>query len=154
MSTPIDMYRDVFLKFIADGMTYDEALDQFDEDEWFRASMEEVFTDQARIDVFGGGFVTNDERKLPALFALSCRAHRQRTDTREMQEQAIPLYMAGWTSEVPECFKNNSADFWRQCPVMSLYWRAPSKLPGKPGRRYLSTNQAYRAMMKAQQPKP
>lgn len=146
---PIDTYRDAFLKFLAEGMTYAEALSHFDEDAWNMAAMAEIFTNEAKIDISTREFLTNDSRKLPSLFLLGVRANRQITDDLDLQEQAIPLYLAGWQSEVPDSFKHNSKDFWRQCPTMSLYWRAPSKRAGKPGRLYRSTNQAFRAMTKA-----
>ncbi len=91
-----------------------------------------------------------------SLFCIMVAIGRQETNENDFEQQAAPLYLAGWTSEVSECYQTNSKDPWRQCPVASLYWRAPSKRPGKPGRRYLSTNQAFRAMerCKFKTPKP
>ncbi len=147
--SPIDTYRDAFLKFIREGMSYAEALEQFDEDEWNRAVMKEMFDHDALLDPVTRQWITNDSRGLPALFQLSILANFQMSSKRDFEEQAVPLMIAGWTSEMPECYRHNSQDPWRQCPVMSLYWRAPSKRPGKPGRKYLSTQQAYNAMKKA-----
>lgn len=35
---------------------------------------------------------------------------------------------------------------------MSYYWRRPGKKPGKKGRLFLSTDQAYRHLLKSNQP--
>lgn len=147
-----DTYRDAFMKFLAQGMTYAEAFDEFSPLEWQRAAMQEVVDDEAIIEPLTHEFVTNDERRLPTLFALSCRAMRQQQDVKDM-EQAYELWGAGWTHEVPEPFQHNYKDFWRQCPVMSWHWRAPSKRLGKPGRRYFSTQQAFNAMQRAHERK-
>jgi hypothetical protein len=152
---PTDTYRDTFLAFLAQGMTYSEALAEFDEQEFSREGMAEIFRHEAHIELWSHEWITADERRLPALFSLLVRAQRERADAQDFEEKSVPLMMAGWTSEVPECYRHNSSDFWRQCPTMSLYWRAPSRRPGKPGRRYLSTNQAFNAMNRAQaQPEP
>jgi len=150
---PTDTYRDTFLKFLAEGMTHEEALAQFDYEKFSRAALAEMLSNEAvcvRDENWRTAWVTNDSRKLPALFALLLLAQRQQADTQDFERQAVPLMLAGWTSETPGVYRNNSTDPYRQCPVMSLYWRAPSKRPGKPGRRYLSTNQAFNAMKKAQ----
>lgn len=143
---PCDQLRDSFLQFLSEGMTYAEALAEFDEDQFVKAAMAEVFHHE--VYCYGMEWKTNDERELPGLFSLYARASREMQDARDM-EFALALYAEGWTSEVPPTFQTNSRDFWRQCPVMSLYWRAPSKRPGRPGRRYLSTNQAYNAMKRS-----
>lgn len=143
---PIDTYRDTFLKFLADGMSYAEAFEQFDEKEWRKAVIAELDDGQTRLDRESGELVTNDERYLPALLSLGARADFERRSIRDFNEQAVPLMLAGWTSEVAN--PTNSKHFWSQVQTMSLYWRAPSKRAGKPGRRYLSTQQAYNAMMR------
>src|SRR5687767_553107 len=53
--------------------------------------------------------------------------------------QVSALLAAGWTFELPG---DGDYEPWQ------WYWRAPPKRKGKPGRKYLSTNQAYRAMMR------
>lgn len=143
----VDTYRDAFLRFVAEGMTHAESMEQFDKELWRLAMWEELDSGHA-IRNSVGDFVTNDERGLPALFELSAMASfeaRNSVGSHDM-DQAMALWASGWTSEVPN--PNNSKDFWRQPQVMSFYWRAPSKRPGKPGRRYLSTNQAFNAMQK------
>lgn len=125
---PIDTYRDTFKQLVAQGKTPLEALNEFDRDKWNAAMCAEI-----------------DERGESTLLALGAMAEHEANDLKDM-EQAIELWGAGWTSEVPECYKHNSKSFWRQCPVMSWYWRRPPRRAGKPGRRYLSTNQAYNAM--------
>ncbi len=132
MSAKTDVYRDAFLKFMADGMSYAEAYEQFDEQELQAAHMAEIDAGEARED--------------DSLFNLCVKANFERRNKQDFEEQAVPLMLAGWTMELPESHRHNSKDFWRQGQVMSLYWRAPSKRPGKPGRKYLSTNQAFNAM--------
>lgn len=152
---PFDTLRDSFLKFMANGMTYDEALSQFDEEEFTRAAMAELECGYTRtLSVFdgierAGNIVTNDERELPSLFDLKVHANFERENgvNGESYQQALDLWQAGWTSE---CEKPVSLDFWAQKQVMAWYWRRPSKRPGKPGRKYLSTNQAWQAMKKAE----
>jgi hypothetical protein len=150
MSTPIDILRDEFQRFVREGMSYAEALEMFDEDEFRKAAIEELETVGIRIDPKTYCQLVNDDRGVTPLIDLLGLAHMQQRSREDFEQQAVPLMLAGWTSEVPN--PTNRQDPWLQCQTMSLYWRAPSKRPGKPGRRYLSTNQAYRAMMKAQQP--
>lgn len=58
---------------------------------------------------------------------------------REGNAQAWALIRAGWRLEWPE------RDYLE---TFSWAWRRPPKRPGKPGRRFASTNQAYNAMMR------
>lgn len=148
--TSIDTLRDTFLHFMERGMNYAEALEQFDKDEFAAAAMQEVFQDEAT-RIPGKGWRTNDDRDLPGLMEFITRADYEEHDAEQM-ELAIELWTAGWTSELPcpEIQLGDDMDFWRKVQTMSLYWRAPSKRPGRPGRRYLSTQQAYNAMQKAQ----
>ena len=156
---PFDTLRDTLLKFVAEGMTYDEALSQFDEKEFTAAAMAEM--DQGLTQTLSvldgielaGNIVTNDERRLPSLFDLKVRANFERSNgiNGEAFQQALQLWQAGWTSEHE---KPASDKFWSQVQVMSWYWRAPSKRLGKLGRKYLSTNQAFNAMRKAQDISP
>lgn len=141
---PFDTLRDSFLRFLAEGMTHEEALEQFDEKEFTAAAMDElgggtlqrICTTESILDV--GSFVTNDARQLPALFEMLCTAHGERRNGVQgaNYQQALELWQAGWTSESER----------PDAQVMSWYWRAPSKRPGKQGRKYLSTNQAFNAM--------
>ena len=116
---PVDTYRDAFRAFLAQGMTHSEALDQFETSEFMAAVLMQV-----------------ENREGLELFNLYCLAHREKSNEYDM-EKALELWLAGWTSETPHV---------TQIDVMSWYWRAPSKRRGRPGRRYLSTNQAYNAM--------
>lgn len=153
MPYPIDTYRDAFLRFMTEGCSYREALEHFDEKEFRSAAMEELDGDLVRRigpleDIIrAGDFVTNDQRGLPALLDLLTHAEfekRNSVDSPDYQ-QALDLWQAGWTSENAN---PASPGFWGQTQVMSWYWRAPSKRAGKPGRRYLSTNQAWNALQK------
>lgn len=143
---PIDTCRDAFLAFLAQGMTHAEAYDQFDDKE-LRAAM--------RAELEGGLFIdpdteqlVNEDRK-PSLLDLISLAQYQKRSIRDFEQQAIPLMLAGWTIDTPPD-KYSNAEGWLQRQTMSLYWRAPGKRPGKPGRRYLSTQQAFNAMQRAQ----
>jgi hypothetical protein len=145
----IDTYRNAFLKFVADGMSYAEAYDQFDP-----LRLQDAVNAELRR---GDSIQTFDIKALrvenacghETLFDLCVKASFEKRNQTDFDEQALPLMLAGWTMEIPDSHKHNSSDFWRQGQVMSLYWRAPSKRKGKPGRFYRSTNQAFNAMTKA-----
>jgi len=130
-----DLFRDTFLRFLAEGMTHAEALAEFNRGEWNEAMNAEIME---------GGSNRSD-----SLLDLAAKAGFEERNLRDL-DQAIELWQAGWTSEDPNPQRDHSC-FWSQSQVMSWYWRAPSKRPGKPGRRYLSTNQAFNAMKKAGQ---
>lgn len=150
----IDTYRDAFLKFLADGMDHEEACNQFDKDLLNQAVNAELERgDSVRVfnsDPMGCDNACGHE----TLFDLVVKAGFVRRNRLDFETQVTPLLLAGWTYEVPDSYRHNSKDFWRQPQQMSFYWRAPSKRPGKPGRRYLSTNQAFNAMQRANQPTP
>lgn len=143
-----DTYRDSFLKFLSEGMTHAEALEQFDETLLRRAAVDELMEVGIRIHPVTYQQLLNDDRDLTPLIDLLSLGEMQKRSQRDFEQQAVPLMLAGWTSEVPN--PTNRKDPWLQCQTMSLYWRAPSKRPGKPGRRYLSTNQAHNALMRSQ----
>lgn len=130
---PIDTYRDAFKELLKRGMTPLEALREFERDRFNGALLEEL-----------------DLRKREAwdddssLLSLAARAGREESNETEM-EKAIELWIAGWTSETPHSTQED---------VMSWYWRRPTRRPGKPGRRYLSTQQAYNAMKRVCQNRP
>ena len=130
-----DVYKDAFKRFLADGMTHLEAMNQFDS---------KLFTEALLSEIESG---YNKEDSLLDLLAI---ASRMESDLKDFEEQALPLYAAGWTSELPNPEYEDKSCIWSTCAVMSLYWRAPSKRLGKPGRKYLSTNQAFNAMKKTQ----
>jgi len=132
-----DLIRDTFLKFVADGMSNMEALEQFDPEQFRLAMNAEIMSGEAR---------DRDDEK--SLLDLASRAGFEKRNQKDFDDQVVPLMMAGWIYEVPDSYKTNSRDFWRQVQWMSMYWRAPSKRPGKPGRKYLSTQQAFNAMMR------
>lgn len=146
---PIDTCLDLFQKFIRDGMTYADAYDQFDRDELQSAVNAELERGDS-VQVFSMNPIGNTNAcGHETLFDCVVKANFEKQQILDFNEQALPLYISGWTSEEPN--PSNSREFWRQTQVMSLYWRAPSKRPGKPGRRYLSTQQAFNAMTKAAQ---
>jgi hypothetical protein len=146
---PIDTYRELFHKFVADGMSYMEAEEQFGKEELQAAVNAELERgDSVQVfcmDPMGNTNACGHE----TLFDLVVKAQFERRNLKDFEEQAVPLMLAGWTSE--QVNPTNSKDFWRQTQVMSLQWRAPSKRPGKPGRKYLSTTQAFNAMRRAQE---
>lgn len=134
-----EIYRDSFLKFIAEGMSYREAMECFDPEELQRAVNAEL-----RADVV---LANHPDVKPTTLFDMVVRGEFEKRNSIDSKsgQQCLALWQAGWTSE---CANPAVPGFWGQTQLMSLYWRAPSKRPGKPGRRYLSTNQAFNAMQK------
>lgn len=143
---PYETYRAAFLRFVANGMTHAEALAEFDIDKWNAAMWEELEVVGRHYDTGRHEWVNNDgTASLLDLAALAHLQERNSLDSRDGQ-QMLDLYQAGWTSEVPDSGKHNSQDPWRQQQIMSLYWRRPPRRAGKPGRKYLSTNQAWQAM--------
>ena len=76
---------------------------------------------------------------------LSRQDHQER-NAQDM-EKALELSAAGWTAEIEK--HHTPHPFTGSVDVMSWYWRAPSKRPGKKGRKYLSTNQAWNAYQRA-----
>lgn len=145
--SPIDTYRDAFLKFLAEGMTHEEARAQFDEAE-LQAAVNAELERGDSVQVFNMDPMGNTNAcGRETLFDLVVKAGFEKRQRKDFEDQATPLMLAGWTME--NVNPNNSKDFWRQTQIMSLYWRAPSKRPGKPGRLYRSTQQAFNAMQKA-----
>jgi hypothetical protein len=70
------------------------------------------------------------------------------TDNADM-EICLKLSAAGWEAQKPVL--NHVPDpnnFWDRVRPMSWKWRRPSRRPGKPGRLFHSTNQAWRSMLK------
>lgn len=147
MPHPIDTYRDAFLRLMADGMSYREALETFDEDEFTKAALAEMDARGSLIMNENLDLVTNDERRAPALFDLLVHANFEKKNSVDGHDykQALDLWQAGWTSE---CANPPSEGFWGQTQVMSWYWRRPPRRKGKRGRLYLSTNQAWNALQK------
>lgn len=139
--TPIDTYRDAFLRFMSEGMTAMDALAQFDPEEWKAAMWAEVeLGEPRRYDPATFAWVTADGK--PSLLDLQVLAGLE--EAMLPDQQAIELWGAGWTSENPNPKY--------PCQTMSLYWRRPPKRAGKPGRRYLSTNQAWMALQREAKP--
>lgn len=82
---------------------------------------------------------------------LACLSVKSRMDSDDKDmEQALELTAAGWTAEDPRAKTNlpPPKNIWETTAVMSWQWRAPGKRPGKPGRLYLSTNQAFMALQR------
>lgn len=129
-----DIYRDAFLKFLKDGKSPLEALREFDQEEWRNALVAELESGAVRINPKTYRAEVHDG--LPSLLELGARASREQMNERDM-EQAIELWLAGWTSETPH---------GSQQDIFSWYWRRPSRRPGKPGRKFLSTTQALNTL--------
>ena len=71
---------------------------------------------------------------------LAVLADRGRVESwRRDSEQVYSLLAAKWTFEIPS----------EDSGPHSFYWRSPPKGKRELGRKYLSTNQAWNAMMKA-----
>lgn len=141
MNEPIDTFRDSFLRFIAEGMSYSEALAEFDLQAFQKAMLAE------------GELRPGCGRDEESLLSLLACAGREERDARDM-EKAIELWSHGWTSELPESYTTKEAieaaktDMWRRCAVMSFYWRRPPRTKSRKGKRFLSTDQAYNALRK------
>lgn len=131
---PIDAFRDSFLTLLKKGMTPLEALREFDRDEWNKAVSEEIL--DGEVSRNPETFILETQHGKPSLLELGAKALREEMNEKDM-DQAIALWLAGWTSEQPNA---------RQTDVMSWYWRAPAKRKNSKGRRYYSTNQAFNAM--------
>jgi hypothetical protein len=131
-----DTYRTAFLGFLDQGMTAGEALEQFDREDWNKAVTDELESHSVRINPTTFGLQTDDGK--PALCELSAMACRDRMNDRDMG-LAAELWLKGWTSENPHGHPRD---------VFAWFWRRPPKRPGKLGRKYLSTQQAYNAMKK------
>ncbi len=80
------------------------------------------------------------------MFDLLARASYQESEKKDM-EQALELSAAGWQAEIQP--HHTPHPFTGNVSVMSWYWRRPSKRKGKPGRLFLSTNQAFNALKRA-----
>lgn len=131
---PIDTYRDAFREMMKRGMTPLEALREFDRDRFNAAMSEEILSGACVLNPQTFAHEVHDG--LPSLLELASRAGREEMNERDMGD-ALELWMAGWTSETPHK---------SQSDAMSWYWRRPPRRKGKPGRLYLSTQQAHNAM--------
>lgn len=98
----------------------------------------EMFTrEQISAALFPDGKMPPASREFLDLLVVGGMELRNEKD----MEKAIELWLAGWTSEKPAPTTSQ---------VMSWYWRRPPRTKKRPGRRYLSTDQAYNAMKKEQ----
>lgn len=141
---PIDVYIDAFRDLLKQGMIHAEAIKEFTKEQvsdTINAELERG--DSVHVFNYETCEVENACGQ-ETFFDLVILARHQERQIKDFENEALPLMLAGWTSEDPS--PSNSKDPWRQTQVMSLYWRAPSKRPGNPGRRYLSTTQAFNAM--------
>ncbi len=78
---------------------------------------------------------------------LACLAVHSRMDMDdEDMKQALALTAVGWEVITPPPRATPPRNIWETLAVMSWQWRRPSRRPGKPGRKYESTNQAFRAL--------
>ncbi len=102
------------------------------------AEVESMFTkDQIHDVICSEGDVINQLEFL----RLCGTAGLERRNEEDM-DKATELWLAGWISETP--YES------QKYAVMSWYWRRPPKTKNRPGRRFLSTQQAYNAMKKEQ----
>lgn len=81
---------------------------------------------------------TFEELLDPKNMEISCRQAAERSN-RDAMVQVNALMAAKWQMEV---VSESATDPWQWA------WRRPGKRPGKPGRRFASTNQAYMALMR------
>lgn len=121
-----ETYRVAFRRLLTLGYQPADAIEEFEIDR-LRAALQEELENRGRMAL-------NDEN---SLFSMCARAWKDQAEIRDLG-QACDLWGVGWKSETPHGE--------RQSEVMSWYWRSPSKRPGKPGRRFLSTNQAWNAL--------
>jgi hypothetical protein len=116
-----DAYTEMFRLLLSKGKTHLEAMNEFDQEKLKQAVKDEI----------------DDRGPRSVLLDLVAEAGRQRREQDDFS-QATDLWLAGWTSEKP--YPNSQ--------VMSWYWRAPAKGKRPLGRKYLSTNQAWRALQR------
>jgi hypothetical protein len=76
-----------------------------------------------------------------------CARHSHQQSNQAEMEKALALSAAGWTAEITP--HHTPHPFTGSVDVMSWYWRSPPKGRSKKGRRYLSTNQAHTALVRA-----
>lgn len=117
-----DLALTLFRANLAAGMTHAEAATLFTPDD-------------LRTALFSEEFAPPEAHELLNLLG---KAQREEMNDRDM-DQAIELWLAGWKSETPHK---------TQTDVMSWYWRRPARTKTRPGRLFLSTNQAFSAMKK------
>ncbi len=116
---------------LANGMDMREAILEVGEEEVQAATFQ------------GEGIATNSRKRLLECLAVKGRMDRDDND----MEQALELTEAGWIVEESEyLMRTKPKNIWEKPAVMSWKWRRPSLSSGKPGRLFLSTNQAWRAM--------
>lgn len=134
-----DVLRDAFLRFLGEGLSNLEALEQMDPEQWKAAMRYEMMHGDAQhYNPVTMCFETHDG--LPSLLDLQVLAKLE--EGQQPCVQCLDLWGAGWTSERPN---PNSA---LPTQSMSLYWRRPPKGKRPKGRLFLSTNQAWQALQK------
>lgn len=114
-----ESYLEIFQLLLAKGMTHAEAMNEFDH----RAIGECLLSDDSPPE---------QKRKLLVLMG---KGFREESNQKDLESQAIPLWLAGWTSEPGTPPRD----------VFSWQWRAPAKGKRTQGRKYLSTQQAFNA---------
>lgn len=127
-----DSIRDTFLALMKQGMTALEAYREFDPETWKKALRDEI-----------DAGILSDYRCRAEDGGKSLLHYQSEMVWMEMDERDLDLAMElwgnGWTSETPHKSQQH---------IFQWYWRRPSRRPGKPGRRFVSTTQAYNAMRK------
>lgn len=120
-----DFAHDLMNRFTGEGMSLTEARKQFSDDDW-RSAVNDA------LELLGAEH---------PFFALACQCSREESHEECLETQCYELMMAGWTVE-----PNKREDAW------AWKWRRPARTKHRPGRLYLSTNQAYRALKRENQP--
>lgn len=120
---------------LSQGMTPLEAMEEFDKEEWNVAMVAEM--ESGILCQHPKTFELMTEDGKLSLLQLSCRASRDKMNDQDIGK-ALELWMAGWTSHPVR----------PDSDVFQWQWRASPKRAGKPGRKYLSTEQAFRALKK------
>lgn len=118
-----DFFKDAFRVLLESGKTHLEAYQSFDPKEWNEAMLEEMD---------GVGYQSE-------MLRLVTIAGREEMNERDLGK-ATELWLAGWKSETP--YPQTQKD------IMSWYWRRPPRGNRKKGRLFLSTDQAYNALLR------
>lgn len=91
----IDTYRDIFLKHVADGMSYMEAEEMFDK-ELLQSAVEAELDRGDSVQVFNMDPHGNTNAcGRETLFDLTVKAGFERRNLHDFETQAVPLMLAG-----------------------------------------------------------
>lgn len=79
------------------------------------------------------------DRTMHGILAILADSERERQDEKDL-DKALALWAAGWTTDQDR----ETAVGKRPLPIYSWAWRRPAIPPRTTGRRFASTDQAYR----------